>query len=63
MRCCWEHAQTAAVLPLAGVYVKLHGAEAYDFLEKLTYLVLPSQNAFEGILTRSLDRAGHLHFR
>ena len=43
--------------------MKLHGAEAHDFLEKLAYLVLPSQNAFDGILMRQLDSAGTLHFR
>ena len=45
------------------MHIKLHGADAYHFLEKLSYLVLPSQNAFEGILLRSLDAAGNLTFR
>lgn len=43
--------------------LSLKGADAHNFLEKLVTLVLPSQNAFEGLLVRSLDRLGHLHFR
>lgn len=32
-------------------------------LQKLAYLVLPSQNAFAGIGASSFDRRGNLHFR
>lgn len=41
----------------------LEGRQAHDFLEKLVYLVLPAQNAFDGLLMKQLDRAGGLHFR
>lgn len=34
-----------------------------DMLQKLTYVVLPSQNGFAGISSKSFDRAGNLHFR
>jgi ribosomal protein L5 len=34
-----------------------------DFLQKLTYIVLPSQNGFAGVSSRAFDRAGNLHFR
>jgi hypothetical protein len=43
--------------------VRLAGGAALDVLQKLAYLVLPSQNAFSGVSSKSLDRAGNLHFR
>jgi hypothetical protein len=46
-----------------GVHVSLSGRDAYDFLEKLVTLVLPSQNAFEGIMLKTLDRQHHVHFK
>jgi ribosomal protein L5 len=48
---------------VTGVHVTLSGAAAHDALEKIVYLLLPSQNAFDGLLTRQLDRAGNLHFK
>ena len=54
------YAQRNAV---TGVRVSLSGAAAHDALEKIVYLLLPSQNAFEGLLVRQLDRAGHMHFK
>jgi hypothetical protein len=41
----------------------LSGAPAHDMLEKIAYLLLPSQSAFEGLLARQVDAAGHLHFK
>lgn len=46
-----------------GVHVSLRGPEAYDALEKIVYLLLPSQNAFDGLPDSQLDRAGHMHFK
>jgi ribosomal protein L5 len=34
-----------------------------DMLQKITYLVLPAQNAFKGVNVASVDRAGNIHFR
>jgi len=48
---------------VTGVHVALTGAAAHDALEKIVYLLLPSQNAFEGLLVRQLDRAGNMHFK
>ncbi|KAF8067114.1 RPL5 [Scenedesmus sp. PABB004] len=48
---------------VTAVKVRLVGGEALDLLQKLAYLVLPSQSAFAGIPARSLDRGGNLHFR
>ncbi len=58
------NAQCTVYVPMcAGVHVKLTKRRAYDFLEKLVYVVLPSQNAFEGLLLKSLDKGGNIHFR
>jgi ribosomal protein L5 len=48
---------------VTGVRVTLRGRAAHDALDKIAYLLLPSQNAFEGLLVRQLDAAGGLHFR
>lgn len=48
---------------VTGVSVALSGAAAHDALEKAVHLLLPAQPAFAGVLTRQLDRAGHLHAR
>jgi ribosomal protein L5 len=48
---------------VTGVHVTLRGPSAHDALEKLVYLLLPSQSAFDGLLTRQLDAAGNLHFK
>ncbi|KAF6253081.1 ribosomal protein L5 domain-containing protein [Scenedesmus sp. NREL 46B-D3] len=48
---------------ITAVKVRLAGGAALDVLQKLSYLVLPSQNAFSGVSSKSLDRAGNLHFR
>jgi ribosomal protein L5 len=45
------------------VKVRVSGGAALDLLQKLTYVVLPSQNGFRGVSSRSFDRAGNLHFR
>jgi ribosomal protein L5 len=45
------------------VKVRLVGGAALDVLQKLSYLVLPSQNAFSGVSSKSLDKTGNLHFR
>jgi ribosomal protein L5 len=45
------------------VKVRLVGAAAYDMIQKLNYVVLPSQNGFSGVTSRSFDKAGNLHFR
>lgn len=51
------------VRTFAAVKVRLVGGAALAVLQKLAYLVLPSQNAFAGVSSRSLDRSGNLHFR
>eukprot|EP00775_Hariotina_reticulata_P000990 gene990-1321_t len=48
---------------ITAVKVRLSGAAAMDMLQKITYLVLPTQNAFKGINVTSVDRAGNIHFR
>ncbi|WIA12542.1 hypothetical protein OEZ85_006203 [Tetradesmus obliquus] len=48
---------------ITAVKVRLVGGAALAVLQKLAYLVLPSQNAFAGVSSRSLDRSGNLHFR
>jgi ribosomal protein L5 len=48
---------------VTGVHVTLSDAAAHDALEKIVYLLLPSQSAFEGLLVRQLDKAGHIHFK
>lgn len=48
---------------VTSVKVRLTGRDAYDLLQKLVYVLLPSQNGFSGITSRSFDKAGNLHFR
>jgi hypothetical protein len=60
-RCLPPSAASAAAC--AAVKVRLAGGAALDVLQKLSYLVLPSQNAFSGVSSKSLDGAGNLHFR
>lgn len=43
--------------------MRLTGRDAYDLLQKLVYVLLPSQNGFSGVTSRAFDRAGNLHFR
>lgn len=45
------------------VKVRVSGGAALDLLQKLTYVVLPSQNGFKGVSARSFDKGGNLHFR
>jgi ribosomal protein L5 len=49
--------------PAAAVKVRLAGGAALDVLQKLAYLVLPSQSAFSVVSSKSLDSSGNLHFR
>lgn len=55
--CPVRHAAAAS-----GVQIRLEGPEAYDFLEKVGYLLLPNQNAFEGIMDRSISKSGGVGF-
>jgi hypothetical protein len=57
------HTHTRAPTRTAAVKVRLRGAAAFDMLQRLALVVLPSQNGFAGIPGRSLDAAGNLHFR
>eukprot|EP00879_Flechtneria_rotunda_P016389 GHRR01017147.1.p1 GENE.GHRR01017147.1~~GHRR01017147.1.p1 ORF type:complete len:225 (+),score=89.09 GHRR01017147.1:794-1468(+) len=48
---------------ITAVKVRVQQGTAMDLLQKLVYVVLPSQNAFGGVNSKSFDRGGNLHFR
>lgn len=46
---------------IAAVVGMLSGTGMYDFLEKITYMVLPNQIGFDGLPLSALDKEGHMH--
>lgn len=45
---------------IVGLKITLRGARMYDFLEKLTRIVLPRTRDFRGLKPSSIDRQGNL---
>lgn len=44
-----------------GISTTLRGDRMYDFLEKLIHIVLPRVRDFQGLRTKTMDRAGNLN--